>query len=40
MQFDLVETPFWHHDGMVSATERPGHGAEPKADVVERYRVK
>ena len=40
MQFDLVETPFWHHDGMVGAPDRPGHGAEPKADVVERYRVK
>jgi D-galactarolactone cycloisomerase len=39
MQFDLVEEPFWHSDGMVTAPDRPGHGAEPKMDVIERYRV-
>ncbi|MEJ1933812.1 mandelate racemase/muconate lactonizing enzyme family protein [Nostoc sp. NIES-2111] len=39
MQFDLVDEPFWHTDGMVRAPSRPGHGAEPLARVIERYRV-
>ena len=40
MQFDLVDAPFWHERGLVAALDRAGHGAEPKADVLERYRVK
>jgi L-alanine-DL-glutamate epimerase-like enolase superfamily enzyme len=39
MQFDLVEEPFWHRSGLVTAPKRPGHGAEPKADVLARFRV-
>ncbi len=39
MQFDLIETPFWHADGLVSAPATPGHGAEPLVPVIERYRV-
>ncbi|MCP4381467.1 MAG: mandelate racemase/muconate lactonizing enzyme family protein [Hyphomicrobiales bacterium] len=39
MQFDLVDQPFWHDNGSVQAPDRPGHGAEPKPDVVERYRI-
>jgi L-alanine-DL-glutamate epimerase-like enolase superfamily enzyme len=39
MQFDLVAEPFWHEGGSVRTPERPGHGAEPLADVLERYRV-
>lgn len=39
MQFDLVEEPFWHEEGLVRAPDRPGHGAEPKSDILERYRV-
>lgn len=39
MQFDLVDEPFWHEDGWVRAPDRPGHGAEPKPEIVERYRV-
>ena len=39
MQFDLVAEPFWHENGVVRAPNRPGHGAEPKMSVVERYRV-
>ena len=39
MQFDLVAEPFWHEGGLVRAPERPGHGAEPLAGVLERYRV-
>ena len=37
MQFDLVEEPFWHEGGLIRARSRPGHGAEPKADVLQRY---
>lgn len=39
MQFDLVETPFWHENGRVRAPNRPGHGAEPIAAVLEHYRA-
>jgi L-alanine-DL-glutamate epimerase-like enolase superfamily enzyme len=39
MQFDLIDEPFWHDGGMVRRPVRPGHSAEPKPDVVERYRV-
>lgn len=39
MQFDLVETPFWHDNGLVTAPDRPGHGAEPIPAVLERYRA-
>ena len=39
MQFDLIEEPIWHRNGLVTAPERPGHGAEPKPDVLARYRV-
>ena len=39
MQFDLVDEPFWHDQGMVRAPDRPGHGAEPKPAVIERYRA-
>ena len=39
MQFDLVDEPFWHRGGLVAAPDRPGHGAEPRADVLARYRV-
>ena len=39
MQFDLVDEPFWHDDGLIRAPDRPGHGAEPRPEVVERYRV-
>ena len=39
MQFDLVDEPFWHEGGFVRAPTRPGHGAEPVASVVERYRL-
>ncbi|MBE7201579.1 MAG: mandelate racemase/muconate lactonizing enzyme family protein [Parafilimonas terrae] len=39
MQTDLVDEPFWHRDGRVSAPARPGHGAEPRATVLARYAV-
>ena len=39
MQFDLVQEPFWHVNGMVAAPARPGHGAEPLNPIIERYRV-
>jgi D-galactarolactone cycloisomerase len=39
MQFDLVDEPFWHDAGVVRAPQRPGHGAEPRLSVIERYRV-
>jgi L-alanine-DL-glutamate epimerase-like enolase superfamily enzyme len=39
MQFDLVDEPIWQRSGLVTAPKRPGHGAEPKADVLARYRV-
>ncbi|MCX5496027.1 mandelate racemase/muconate lactonizing enzyme family protein [Kaistia dalseonensis] len=39
MQFDLVEDPFWHVNGLVSAPDRPGHGAEPRTAILERYRL-
>jgi L-alanine-DL-glutamate epimerase-like enolase superfamily enzyme len=39
MQFDLVAEPFWHEGGLVRAPERPGHGAEPIGEVIERYRI-
>ena len=39
MQFELVEEPFWHENGVVRAPKRPGHGAEPIASVIEKYRV-
>lgn len=40
MQFDLVEEPIWHENGLVKAPPRAGHGAEPRMDVVEKYRLK
>ena len=39
MQIDLVEEPFWHDDGSVRAPHRPGHGAEPRATVLDRYKL-
>ncbi len=39
MQFELIEEPFWHEDGLVRAPNRPGHGAEPLGAVVQRYRI-
>ncbi|MCX5513289.1 mandelate racemase/muconate lactonizing enzyme family protein [Kaistia algarum] len=39
MQFELVEEPFWHENGLVRAPNRPGHGAEPIAAVIEKYKV-
>jgi D-galactarolactone cycloisomerase len=39
MQFELVEEPFWHENGLVRAPSRPGHGAEPIAAVIEKYKV-
>lgn len=39
MQFDLVDEPFWHVDGMVTTPSRPGHGAEPRRDILERYAI-
>jgi D-galactarolactone cycloisomerase len=39
MQFDLVDEPFWHDQGEVFAPPRAGHGAEPKAAILERYAV-
>jgi len=39
MQFDLVDEPFWHENGLVKPPARPGHGAEPKMAVIEKYRV-
>jgi len=39
MQFDLVEEPFWHDSGLVAAPDRPGHGAEPREAVLQKYRV-
>jgi len=39
MQFDLIDEPFWHDHGLVRASGRPGHGAEPKPEVIERYSV-
>ena len=39
MQFDLVQEPFWHVDGMVTAPALAGHGAVPIDAVIERYRV-
>jgi L-alanine-DL-glutamate epimerase-like enolase superfamily enzyme len=40
MQFDLIEEPIWHDSGVVKAPPRPGHGAEPREKVLERYREK
>ncbi|WP_413988737.1 mandelate racemase/muconate lactonizing enzyme family protein [Labrys okinawensis] len=37
MQFELVEEPIWHDNGLVSAPPRPGHGAEPKMTAVDKY---
>lgn len=39
MQFDLIDEPFWHDHGLVRAPARPGHGAEPKPEVIERYQA-
>lgn len=39
MQFDLVDEPFWHEDGVVRAPARPGHGADPKEAVLRRYQA-
>ena len=39
MQMDLIDEPFWHEGGLVTAPDRPGHGAEPRAAVLARYRV-
>lgn len=38
MQFELVDAPFWHEDGLVRAPNRPGHGAEPRGEIVRKYR--
>jgi D-galactarolactone cycloisomerase len=40
MQTDLIDEPFWHEGGFIAAPDRPGHGAEPRTDVLERYRVR
>jgi L-alanine-DL-glutamate epimerase-like enolase superfamily enzyme len=40
MQFDLVEEPFWHENGLIKAPDRAGHGAEPRMSVLEEYRVR
>ena len=37
MQFDLVDEPFWHDKGAVTAPRRPGHGAVPRPDMLKRY---
>ncbi len=39
MQFELVDEPIWHEDGLIAAPDRPGHGAEPRPTVLERYRI-
>ena len=39
MQFDLVDEPFWHEGGLVRAPNRPGHGAEPRTAILEKYRA-
>ncbi len=39
MQHDLVDEPFWHRGGQVRAPSRPGHGATPRASVLDRYHV-
>ena len=40
MQFELVDDPFWHVAGSITATSRPGHGAEPKPAVIAKYEVR
>lgn len=37
MQFELIDEPIWHENGVVSAPTRPGHGAEPCMAVVDKY---
>jgi len=39
MQFELIDEPFWHESGWVSAPARAGHGAEPKLSVIAKYEV-
>ena len=39
MQFDLVDEPFWHDSGSITAPGRAGHGAEPKPAVIEKYQI-
>ena len=39
MQFDLVDDPIWHDGGWVKAPAGPGHGVEPRPEVIDRYRV-
>lgn len=39
MQFELIDEPFWHVDGHVTAPARPGHGAVPREAVLARYRI-
>jgi L-alanine-DL-glutamate epimerase-like enolase superfamily enzyme len=40
MQFDLIEEPIWHENGLIKAPDRAGHGAEPRMSVLEEYRVR
>ncbi|CAM5763821.1 enolase [Labrys miyagiensis] len=37
MQFELVEEPIWHDNGLLCAPLRPGHGAEPRMSVIGKY---
>ena len=39
MQNELVEQPFWHENGFISAPNRPGLGVEVKDSVVNKYRM-
>ena len=40
MQNELVEQPFWHTDGFISAPNRPGLGVEIKEAVIQKYRMR
>ncbi|WP_448955491.1 mandelate racemase/muconate lactonizing enzyme family protein [Labrys neptuniae] len=40
MQFDLIDEPIWHENGLVAAPPRPGHGAEPRQAMLEKYGLK
>jgi D-galactarolactone cycloisomerase len=39
MQFELIDEPFWHDSGWITAPCRAGHGAEPKSSVIAKYQV-
>ena len=40
MQHELVEQPFWHTDGFISAPNKPGLGVEIKEAVIQKYRMR